>query len=41
VAVARIEAKGWGTEKPLATNRTEAGRTQNRRVELTVLPPAP
>lgn len=41
VAATRVETMGWGMEKPLATNRTEAGRSQNRRVDLTVLPPAP
>lgn len=30
----RLSAKGWGDTKPVADNRTEDGRTQNRRVEL-------
>ncbi|HVF95719.1 MAG TPA: OmpA family protein [Flavisolibacter sp.] len=31
---ARLVAEGFGLEKPVATNKTAAGRTQNRRVEL-------
>ena len=32
----RIFAQGLGSTKPLATNDTEQGRSQNRRVEITV-----
>jgi OOP family OmpA-OmpF porin len=30
----RLSAHGYGSTKPAATNETEAGRTENRRVEL-------
>jgi OmpA-OmpF porin, OOP family len=30
----RVHAEGYGSEKPMADNSTEAGRAQNRRVEL-------
>jgi outer membrane protein OmpA-like peptidoglycan-associated protein len=34
VAADRLKAVGYGKSKPIATNATEAGRAENRRVEL-------
>src|SRR5262249_20223548 len=31
-----VLAKGWGDANPIASNATPEGRTQNRRVELTM-----
>ena len=36
VASDRVQAKGYGSQRPMADNSTEAGRAQNRRVELQV-----
>ena len=33
----RVVVRGYGAEKPLGDNSTEAGRRQNRRVEITIL----
>ena len=33
----RLEALGFGSEKPLASNRTKRGRSSNRRVEFTII----
>jgi outer membrane protein OmpA-like peptidoglycan-associated protein len=32
----RVTSVGWGAEKPIASNDTEAGKLQNRRVEITL-----
>lgn len=34
---ARIQYKGFGGRKPMASNDTEVGRSQNRRVELMII----
>jgi outer membrane protein OmpA-like peptidoglycan-associated protein len=36
--VDRIIEVGMGEGRPVATNDTDAGRAQNRRVELTLVP---
>jgi outer membrane protein OmpA-like peptidoglycan-associated protein len=41
IPVERLDAKGFGPDRPVATNDTDAGRAQNRRVEFKVLQPAP
>jgi outer membrane protein OmpA-like peptidoglycan-associated protein len=37
VDAGRLEAVGFGWDKPIAPNRTEAGRAKNRRVDFVVL----
>lgn len=37
IDASRLDAKGWGSEKPLASNDTEDGREKNRRVEFLVV----
>jgi outer membrane protein OmpA-like peptidoglycan-associated protein len=37
IAAGRLQAAGFGQTKPLADNATEAGKAQNRRVELVKL----
>lgn len=39
VAAERVEALGYGEEKPIASNATPRGREQNRRVEFTIVAP--
>jgi len=37
VALDRLAARGYGEEQPVASNETETGRAQNRRIEFTAL----
>ena len=34
---ARVEARGYGEQRPLADNATEEGRQKNRRISMLVL----
>ena len=34
----RMSAMGYGAQRPVASNSTEAGRAQNRRVEISIAP---
>ena len=38
VSPARIATQGFGSSRPIADNSTEAGRAQNRRVEIRIVP---
>ncbi|MEC7120873.1 MAG: OmpA family protein [Pseudomonadota bacterium] len=40
VPASRIQAIGYGFNQPVASNATEAGRAQNRRVEISINPPS-
>jgi OmpA-OmpF porin, OOP family len=37
IAAGRVTAKGYGDTKPVALNKTEEGRKQNRRTEVNIL----
>ncbi|WP_235297264.1 OmpA family protein [Portibacter marinus] len=37
VKPSRVEYKGYGKRKPIATNKTKEGRRRNQRVEITIL----
>lgn len=39
IAAGRLEATGHGPSRPIADNETEAGRAQNRRIEIKVIRP--
>jgi outer membrane protein OmpA-like peptidoglycan-associated protein len=41
VAASRFEISGEGSRRPVADNNTDAGRAQNRRVEIFLRDPAP
>jgi OmpA-OmpF porin, OOP family len=41
VKAARLSAKGFGPDKPIADNETDAGREANRRVEFNILKQGP
>jgi OOP family OmpA-OmpF porin len=36
VQSSRLSAQGFGESNPIANNKTEAGRAENRRIELIV-----
>ena len=38
VASGRLYVSGYGENQPIASNNTEEGRAQNRRVEITLTP---
>ena len=37
VEAERLESEGFGETKPIADNKTRAGKAQNRRVELAII----
>ncbi|MGL5567463.1 MAG: OmpA family protein, partial [Plesiomonas sp.] len=38
VSASRLRTYGAGPDNPIASNNTESGRAQNRRVEITLSP---
>ena len=38
IAAERLRATSYGSSRPVATNSTEEGRAENRRVEFSVMP---
>lgn len=41
VKASRMKAKGFGPDKPIADNNTDAGKEQNRRVEFNIVKQGP
>ena len=37
ISSSRITSRGYGSKQPIASNATEAGRAQNRRVEIAII----
>jgi len=37
ISSSRLESQGFGEARPIASNKTAAGRQENRRVELSIL----
>ena len=37
ISTSRITSRGFGSKQPIASNSTEAGRAQNRRVEIAII----
>ncbi|MFK0376404.1 OmpA family protein [Pandoraea sp. NPDC090278] len=40
IALTQFAIQGYGETRPIASNETDAGRTRNRRVEITLVPDA-
>ncbi len=37
----KVEATGYGSERPLASDQTAAGRAINRRIDIVLIPAQP